>query len=95
MMKPSIEYLNEALEIINTSDRQAAKELGIAQSSISLYKSGERTMDNFACFVVADILGIDPLLCLCSATYEREKSEDKKQFWLNLWNEINARTGNR
>lgn len=92
-MKSSIEYLNEALGIIGEdSVRKASVELRIAHNSISNYASGERTMDNYACFMVARVLGIDPLLCLCSATYEREKAEDKKQFWLDLWNEINTRS---
>ena len=90
-MKSSIEYLNEALNSIgNPTNREAAKILGIAHNSISLYQSGKRTMDDYACFMVAKILEIDPLTCVSSANFEREKNEIKKQFWLDLWNKIEA-----
>lgn len=91
-MKSSIEYLNEALKTIgNPTNREAAKVLGVAHNSISQYQSGKRTMDDYACFMVARILGIDPLTCVSSANYEKERNEEKKQFWLDLWNEIEAR----
>ena len=90
-MKSSIEYLNEALKVIgDSSNRKAAQRLGIANNSISQYLSGKRAMDNYACFMVARILGIDPLTCVSSANYEREKNEEKKQFWLEVWSEREA-----
>lgn len=95
-MKSSIEYLNEALKVIgDSSNRKAAKRLGIANNSISQYLSGKRTMDNYACFMVAKILGIDPLTCVSSANFEKEKNEEKKQFWLDLWNELDSCNKNK
>ena len=92
-MKKSIEYLNEALATIgNPSNRDAEKILGIDHSSISLYLSGKRTMDDYACLMVARTLGIDPLPCISSANFDREKNEEKKQVWLDLWNELETRS---
>ena len=90
-MKTSIEYLNDALTAIgNPPDREAAKVLKIASGTISNYRTGKRTMDNFACLMVAKILDIDPLLCVSSASFEAEQNEEKKQIWLDLWNELNS-----
>lgn len=90
-MRKSIDYLNDALELIgNVSDSKKANRLGIAKQTLSQYKAGQHIMDDYACFMVARILGIDPLTCVSSANYEREKNEEKKQFWLEVWSEREA-----
>lgn len=92
-MRKSTEYLKEALALIGgESDAQKAEVLGIQRSTLSKYLHEKRVMDNYSCVTVARILGIDPMLCICSAGFESEKSEEKKQFWLDLWNEINKRS---
>ena len=92
-MRRAIEYLKEALALLEgESDAQRAEQLGIQRSTLSKYQLEKRVMDNYSCVIVANILGIDPMLCICSASYENEKSDEKKQFWLDLWNEINARS---
>lgn len=92
-MRKTIDYLKEALILLEgESDAQKAEQIGIQRSTLSKYQLGKRVMDNYSCVIVANILGIDPMLCICSASYENEKSDEKKQFWLDLWDEINARS---
>ena len=90
-MRTSIDYLNEALKLIDDrSDAKKALELGIAKQTLSNYLRGERIMDDYACVLVAKTIGLNPMLCISSANYEREKNEEKKQFWLDLWDELNS-----
>ncbi len=91
-MRKSIEYLNDALTLIDDmSDTKKARELGIAKQTLSNYLNGERIMDDYACVIVARTIGIDPMLCISSANFDREKNEERKQFWLNLWNELDSK----
>lgn len=89
IMRKSTEYLNDALELIDgMSDAKKARELGIAKQTLSNYLNGGRIMDDYACVIVARTIGINPMLCICSANYDREKNEERKQFWLDLWSEL-------
>ena len=81
-MKKSTEYLLEALEkVTGKNDKEKAATMKIAQSTLSQYKTGERTMDDFACIIVAKTLGIDPMKIIAAAQEEREKNEERRGIW--------------
>ena len=81
-MKKSTDYLLEALEkVAGKNDKEKAATMKIAQSTLSQYKTGERTMDDFACIMVAKTLGIDPMRIIAAAQEEREKNEERRGIW--------------
>lgn len=81
-MKQSREYLEEALTLMgDMSDSEKAKRLKIAQPTISQYRTGARKMDDFACIMVARVLGVDPMRIIAACQEEREKNEERREFW--------------
>ncbi|WP_374497406.1 hypothetical protein [Vogesella indigofera] len=81
-MKASKDYLLEALEKVEgKTDGEKAKALKIAGSTLSQYKSGKQQMDDFACIMVARVLGLDPMEIIAACQEEREKSEERREFW--------------
>ncbi|POA98061.1 hypothetical protein C2134_13645 [Chromobacterium sinusclupearum] len=81
-MKKSVEYLREAKEALGCeSDYQLAKALKTSTVNISNYMNGISKMDDYHCIKVAQVLGIDPMEIIAAAQEEREKSEEKKEFW--------------
>lgn len=81
-MRKSIEYLIEAKGKLNCeTDYQLAKALKSSTANISNYMSGKTKMDDYHCIVVAQVLNIDPMEIIAAAQEEREKSEEKKEFW--------------
>ncbi len=83
--KLTIDYLDEAKEKLGIkSDNAMAKELSITRSSISFYRTGKSTMDDYTCILVASILEIDPLELIAVANWERENNEEKKAFFANF-----------
>lgn len=90
-MKKSNEYLQEALDRLGEmSDRKKAEVLKLSPQAISGYKSGERVMDDFACIMVANTLGIDPLEVIAAANMDREKNQARKDFWSDFRKKIGA-----
>lgn len=81
-MKKSVEYLIEAKGVLKCeSDYQLAKTLKTSHVNISNYMNGKSQMDDYHCIRVAQVLGIDPMEIIAAAQEEREKSEEKKEFW--------------
>jgi hypothetical protein len=73
-MKKSTDYLLEALEKV--AGKNATRESGNDENCpkyADQYKTGERTMDDFACIMVAKTLGIDPMRIIAAAQEEREE----------------------
>ena len=58
------------------SDYAAAKALGIAKQTISMYRSRESTLDENAAITVANALGIEPIGIILDQTAERAKSPE-------------------
>lgn len=84
-MKRSSDYLRDALEAMgDISQNQKAKKLGISSGGMSMYLSGERIMDNYACMMVAQVLGLEGIEVIAAAQMEREKSEERRAFWEEL-----------
>ncbi|BBH12969.1 DUF3693 domain-containing protein [Chromobacterium haemolyticum] len=90
-MKLSSDYLREAMEKMGeTSNRKAGEKLGIHGNTIGQYLSGERIMDDFACIMVAKILGIDGMIVIAAAQMEREKNQARKDVWEDLLKKMGA-----
>lgn len=88
-MKKSTEYLKEALEKMgNMSDAKKAERLKISRQALSSYQIGNRIMDDFMCILVARELGIDPLEVIAAANMEREKSQERRDFWQDFREKI-------
>lgn len=84
-MKSTLEYLEEAKNAKGIkSDNAFGLSIGITRASMSSYKMGRTTMDDYTCIQIAGILGINPMEVIAAANYEREKAGDKKEFWLNF-----------
>ena len=84
-MKSTLEYLEEAKTAKGIkSDNAFGLSIGITRASMSSYKMGRTTMDDYTCIQIAGILGINPMEVIAAANYEREKAGDKKEFWLNF-----------
>lgn len=91
-MKSTIEYLNDAIKVIGANSQiELATILGLKQNTISQYLTGKRIMDDSTCLIISEILGIDPLTCVSSANYEREKNPEKRAKWEQIWNELDER----
>lgn len=90
-MKTSRDYLEEALEKLgDISDTEKAKRLKIAQPTISQYRSGNRKMDDFACIMVGRVLGVDPMKIIAASQEEREKNQERKEFWRDFRNTLSG-----
>ena len=81
-MKLSVDYLKEAIEAIGEKNAtKAAERLKMSKQALSGYLNGSRIMDDFACIMVADVLGIQGMEIIAAAQMERETSEERKQVW--------------
>jgi transcriptional regulator with XRE-family HTH domain len=64
------------------NDAALAEKLKITRSAISLYKSGQRIMDEDTCLKVAVALKLEnPLEVLMAAGTDRAKKSGKKSIW--------------
>ncbi|MCD0494498.1 helix-turn-helix domain-containing protein [Chromobacterium violaceum] len=82
-MKTALEYLQEAEEKLGTSNNASAtaRALKTTPQAIHNYKNGVSKMDDYHCIRVAQVLGIDPMEIIAAAQEEREKNEEKREFW--------------
>ncbi|POA98615.1 hypothetical protein C2134_10960, partial [Chromobacterium sinusclupearum] len=90
-MKLSVDYLMEALEKLgDMSQNKKAEKLGVTGPGLSQYLSGKKIMDDYACIMVADVLGIDGMKIIAAAQLEREKNQARKDVWENLLKKMGA-----
>ena len=88
-MKTTINYLNEAKKILGIeSDYAMAQFLGVNRSAISGYRTGSRIIDDYAAAKIASAIGIDPMMVIAAANAEREKTEDRKEYWKNFYERL-------
>lgn len=84
-IKKSKEYLELALEKLGDIPyTEKATQLKIHINTLSQYRRGVNTMDDFACIMVARTLGIDPLIVITAANLEREKKPERIEEWEDL-----------
>lgn len=90
-MKLSTDYLIEALEKLGEMpDAKKYERLKLHKNTVNQYKRGERIMDDFACIMVANELGIDPLEIIAAANMEREKTQERRDFWADFRKKIGS-----
>lgn len=81
-MKTTIEYLDAAKKALSVdSDYEMARKLGIIKQAMSNYRTGRRTIDDYAAMKIAEALKIDEREVIAAANYEREKDEKRKDYW--------------
>lgn len=74
------------------SDYALAKQTGIKKEYISLYRSGQRTPDAYACARLAEVLEIDPFELLAQVEAATEKNEERRTYWKQVTARIAAGT---
>lgn len=75
-------YLDKCKEKLNISSTYAlAKKWDISEQVLSRYYNGEREPEEFACFKIAETLGLDPAYVIASVKAETEKNEKKKNYF--------------
>lgn len=91
-MKNSISYLEDALEKMgNEPDKKKAEKLKMTPQALSNYRHGVSRMDNFACIMVGNYLGIDPMKIIAACEEERAKSEEKQEFWRDFQKSLSVK----
>lgn len=84
-MKLVIDYVEDAKEKLGIeSDAALAKYLGGSRTLISQWRNDGKIPDDYYCIRIGQILGIDPLIVISAANFQREKSTDRKEFWQNF-----------
>ncbi len=84
-MKLVIDYVEDAKEKLGMeSDAALAKHLGGSRTLVSKWRNDGSIPDDYYCIRIGQILGIDPLIVISAANFEREKSTDRKAFWENF-----------
>lgn len=79
------DYLDLAKEKLGfTSDYALSVEMGLTKTAISNYRSGNRKLDEYACFKLAEILNIEPAEIIVNVKAQSEKDEKKRDFWKAL-----------
>ncbi|MNJ98646.1 hypothetical protein D3C87_164130 [compost metagenome] len=79
----TLEYLDRVMvkcELL--SDSALASKLEVSKSAVSLYRTGQRVMDEEVCLKIAHLLKLsDPYPVLLAAGLERAKRSGKKSNW--------------
>ena len=55
---------------------------------MSRYRTGERTIDDYAAAQIAKILDINELIVISIANAEREKTVERVEFWKEKYNSL-------
>lgn len=88
-MKSTIDYMDEAKRKLGIeSDYAAAKWMRVNRATISNYRNGKRIIDDYAAAKIAEVLEIPPMEIIAVANVEREKDEEKKEYWKNFYERL-------
>ena len=77
----SSEYLMRAINKKKMRPSEFSRFIGISESAMSRNLKDLRSMDNYTCIQVAEILEIDPMMLIALTNSERENDEEKKEFF--------------
>lgn len=81
-MKLIADYVEEVKEKLELkSDRQVGLHLGGSANIVSSWVNDGTRPDDYYCIRMAEILGINPLEIIAAANWEREKNQDRKDWW--------------
>ncbi|WP_156455132.1 hypothetical protein [Janthinobacterium sp. B9-8] len=85
MMKLVIDYADDAKEKLGmTTDSDLSKHLGGSRGLVTQWRTEGKVPDDYYCIRIGQILGIDPLIVISAANFQREKSTERKAFWENF-----------
>ena len=87
----TLEYL-EAVKIRRgiTSDYALAKVLGVTQSAVSSYRTGNSRINDDVALTIAEILGLHPIEVIAQANAERAKTPEQRQRWSSVMEKFSA-----
>lgn len=74
-----IEACKKALKV--DSYYKLANELDIRESDITFYRKGERLPNVYACFKIAECLGIEPAVVIADIASESEKNPKRRNYF--------------
>lgn len=81
-MKLVIDYVDEAKEKSGIkSDAAFGQSIGGTVAMIGNWRNRGSTPEDYYCIRIAEILRIDPLEVIAAANWEREKNQEKKDWW--------------
>lgn len=79
------EYIKACKEKLNLdTDYKLAQHLEISQSDLNFYARGKRLPSVYACFKIAECLGLDPSIVMADIASESEKNPQKRDFFKNF-----------
>lgn len=88
-MRNTIFYIDEAKKKLGIeSDYGLAKELGLSRAAVSLWRNGKGSMDDYAATRIAEIIGVNPLIVIAAVNVEKEKTEERKEYWKNFYERL-------
>lgn len=82
-MKKLIDYLDEAKKVTG-SDYATAKKMGVERGTISNYRCGRSSPDEYGVFQLAEILGMEERDLFIALEAQKEKNPTKRHFWEKL-----------
>lgn len=87
----SVRFLDAVIERHGLkNDRKLAEYLGVAQSSVSQYRTGKRIMDNEMCLRVAEALEKEsPLPIIMAADIDRAEKAGEPSLWEKFFPKLN------
>jgi transcriptional regulator with XRE-family HTH domain len=75
-------YLDECKKKLEISSTYAlSAKTGLSESLLSNYYSGRSSPDDYACFKIAEVLGLDAAYVIASIKAETEKNEAKRNYF--------------
>ncbi|MDP9082202.1 MAG: DUF3693 domain-containing protein [Pseudomonadota bacterium] len=93
MTRPTQQILDRVrAKLGGISDYQAARELGVTQQAVSLWRSGRSIMGDEPAIAAAAILGEKPEVIMALLAADRTQSEKAKKLWTNLARQLRAGT---
>jgi len=76
------EYIEACKTRLNVnSNYKLAIELDIAERDINFYTRGQRLPSVYACFKIAECLGLDPAIIIADIASESEKNAKKRNYF--------------
>lgn len=76
------EYIKACKTKLNLdTDYKLALHLEISQSDLNFYARGKRLPSVYACFKIAECLGLDPSIVMADIASETEKNPQKRDYF--------------
>lgn len=63
------------------SQKALAQQIGLSESHIRSAKAGSRGLSNYACALLAEILGLDEKTVIAASELVTEKKIERRSFW--------------